>query len=129
MGWTRAVAGIRMGSLWTEQHALFKRRLRARMQMRSRKSARFESSTGWLLGIYSRASLARTNRIMLYPASSKARRMFWESKKTCLPCKENMCKCTGRGNEIHCSVTGQRHCAHDEECYGENNEVKYGEWS
>ena len=40
----------------------------------------------------------------------------------------DMCKCTGNGNEIQCSVTGQRYCASDEDCNGKD-EVEFGEWS
>jgi hypothetical protein len=41
---------------------------------------------------------------------------------------DDMCKCTGNGNGMECSVTGIRYCASDEECSG-MEEVKFGDWS
>ena len=32
--------------------------------------------------------------------------------------KKNMCKCTGNGNEIECSITGKRHCSSNQDCTG-----------
>ena len=63
------------------------------------------------------------------PSQLKGAENVLGEQKTCPPCKEDLCKCTGRGNEIHCSVSKQRHCAPDEECYGGNNVVQFGEWS
>ena len=46
---------------------------------------------------------------------------------TCCEAPVDMCKCTGNGNEIECSITGKRHCSSNLECTG-NVPLKFGDW-
>jgi len=40
----------------------------------------------------------------------------------------DMCECTGTGNEMSCSVTGQRYCNTGEECFA-TTKYLFGQWS
>ena len=42
----------------------------------------------------------------------------------------DLCSCTGSGNQIHCTVTGNRYCSSTDACYAPTSEQHaFGKWS